>query len=105
MKRLILSLLLTTIIFSQDSLWMDTPYTSWVKTYSKGTILENVINAMAQTKDGGFVVTGSTHGIEMDLWIMKTNSAGDTLWTNSFSGPQFGSSGSSFDFGNSIIIG
>ena len=94
--------LLTSIIFSQDSLWMDKPYASWVKTYSKGTILENVINAMAQTKDGGFVVTGSTHGIEMDLWIMKTDSVGDTLWTNSFSGPQFGSSGSSFDFGNSI---
>ena len=51
----------------------------------------DVGNAIASTSDGGFVMVGSAGGCTAnpsgyDVWIVRTDSTGDTLWTKSFGG-------------------
>jgi hypothetical protein len=43
---------------------------------------------MRMTADGGFVLTGASASVEpnSDLWMVKTNSSGDSLWTTHFGG-------------------
>ncbi len=55
------------------------------------------INSVIQTSDGGFAATGYTSGNGFDLFVLKTNTDGDSLWTQIFDG--FGQ----FDQGWSII--
>ncbi len=38
------------------------------------------INSIIQTSDGGFAATGYTSGNGFDLFILKTNAEGDSLW-------------------------
>ena len=56
----------------------------WVKTYG-GQYLDAGYCAI-ETSDGGFAVVGSTQGTEgqNDIWLLKTDSIGDTLWTKTF---------------------
>jgi hypothetical protein len=56
---------------------------SWRKTY--GGIVE--INNIDKTSDGGFVMCGSikaNSSSRSDIYIIRTNSVGDTLWTETF---------------------
>jgi hypothetical protein len=71
--------------------------TLWTKTY--GGTKEDVAKSVIQTIDGGYVLTGFTKslGDELgDIYTIKTNSSGDTLWTNRFGGAQA-------DFGNDVV--
>ncbi|MEO8404276.1 MAG: BACON domain-containing carbohydrate-binding protein [Chitinophagaceae bacterium] len=67
--------------------------TVWTKTYG-GTLDDNATSIVAAT-DGGYIVAGSTkstdgdihanHG-DADLWVLKLNANGDTLWTKTYGG-------------------
>lgn len=59
----------------------------WSKTY--GDALMDVANSVKQTPDGGFILAGYSHygATSSDIFIVKTNSTGDTLWTRTFTQP------------------
>jgi hypothetical protein len=59
----------------------------WDKTF--GDKLEDSGSAVRETNDGGFVMTGYTqsHGLGwVDLWLLKIDSQGNTLWDKAYGG-------------------
>jgi len=69
--------------------------TLWTKTYG-GTGLD-VGYSVQQTTDGGFIIAGSTNsfGNGDQVYLIKTNASGDTLWTKTYGG-------TSLDYGQSV---
>lgn len=55
--------------------------TLWTRAYGWGGA--DLAYAVQQTPDGGYILAGSTRieTTQDDLYLVKTNSAGDTLWT------------------------
>jgi len=82
----LLTLLLVSPVFSQQR---------WERTY--GGANYDVGRSVHQTQDGGFIVTGSSNsfGAGMQVYLIKTNGSGDTLWTRNYGG-------ASSDYGNSV---
>jgi len=61
--------------------------TLWTRTY--GGILDDRGYSVQQTTDGGYIISGatSTYGSgNLDIYIIKTNINGDTLWTRTYGG-------------------
>ncbi len=69
----------------------------WTQTY--GGSSEDVGRDVQETSDGGFIITGFTWSFGPDMrnvYIVRTDSVGDTLWTRTYGGP-------GTDAGNSVI--
>jgi len=61
--------------------------TLWTKTFG-GTELDMAHNVI-QTRDGGFAIVGETYSYGAggnDVFLVKTDSMGDSLWTKTFGG-------------------
>ena len=61
--------------------------TLWTRAY--GGISNDFGYSVKQTIDGGFVIIGSTRSFGVgweDVYLIRTNSNGDTLWTKSYGG-------------------
>jgi hypothetical protein len=61
--------------------------TLWTRTY--GTINGDYAKSVQQTVDGGYIVAGTTYLLGMsdyDIYLVKTNSQGDTQWTRTYGG-------------------
>ena len=92
----------------------NTGDTLWCRTY--GGSNTDAAYSVTQVNDGGYVITGlsnsndgdvnGNHGGN-DMWVIKINSIGDTLWTNSLGGSQgeLGMSAAKSDDGGLVIAG
>ncbi|MFH1011557.1 MAG: T9SS type A sorting domain-containing protein [bacterium] len=61
--------------------------TLWTRTY-EGSYNDRAFSVQ-QTADGGYIVAGETESFgagEYDLYVVKTNSQGDMLWTRTYGG-------------------
>ena len=61
--------------------------TLWTKTY--GGLGDNSASTVQQTTDGGYIFVGLTNSFgagNYDIYLIKTNAAGDTLWTTTYGG-------------------
>ncbi len=61
----------------------------WEKTYAQPGLQE--AHYVQITPDGGFIMTGDADGLtngygDTDIWTIRTNSSGDTLWTKIYGG-------------------
>jgi Secretion system C-terminal sorting domain len=64
------------------TVFAQSPEVFWDKTF--GGIESDEANAVSQTSDGGFIVFGSTSSSGLggsDIWLIRTDSLGNTLWT------------------------
>lgn len=71
--------------------------TLWTKIY--GGDQYDQAGSVQQTDDGGYIITGGTSsfGSSIDLWLLRTDSLGDTLWTKTY-----GDTG--YDYGHALQI-
>jgi hypothetical protein len=61
--------------------------TIWSKTY--GGTENDEGNSVRQTADGGYIIAGYTRSFgagSYDVYVIKTNASGDTLWTRTYGG-------------------
>ena len=60
--------------------------TLWTKTY--GTPMSESGRSVQQTQDGGYIIAGSAYvsGTGYDVYLVRTDSQGDTLWTRTYGG-------------------
>jgi hypothetical protein len=66
----------------------DSGDTLWTKAY--GGSDWDICYSVQQTSDGGYIATGSSASFsgEHDVWLIKTDTNGDTLWTKIFGGSE-----------------
>ncbi|MGB3480219.1 MAG: hypothetical protein WBB67_13805 [bacterium] len=61
--------------------------TIWTRTY--GGAGGDLGNSVKQTTDGGYIIAGHSGSFgagEYDVYLIKTNASGDTLWTRTYGG-------------------
>jgi len=70
----------------------------WTQTYNPSNNRETGrLFSIIETSDGGLAATGYIQGNGLDIFILKTDAVGDTMWTKTYDGCGYA------DFGYSII--
>lgn len=82
--------------------------TLWTKTYGDSAYARG--HSVQQTSDSGYIITGlkdSFSGSLWDVYLIKTNANGDSLWTKTYGGlyPEIGYSVQEISGGGYIIAG
>ncbi|MCK4255377.1 T9SS type A sorting domain-containing protein [candidate division WOR-3 bacterium] len=74
------------MLFWVVSLSAQGPDTAWTRTY--GDTLWDEAYDVQQTLDGGYIITGFTEDSTstQDVWLIKTDSLGNTIWTKTYGG-------------------
>lgn len=88
MKSLLLSISLLVLFFPQ-SVSAQPPATEWIQTIG-GPYIEGATSVI-QTSNGDFVVVGVTNSYgsgKYDIYMVRTDSSGDTIWWRAFGGTE-----------------
>jgi len=75
------------LIFNFLPSYAQSPDTLWTKTC--GGINDDKGFSVRQTFDGGYIIAGYTHSYgagQEDVYLIKTDSLGDTIWTRTYGG-------------------
>ncbi|MEJ2049352.1 MAG: hypothetical protein P8Y60_05815, partial [Calditrichota bacterium] len=73
------------ISFPLGNIFSQAPDTLWTRTY--GGSADDMVCDGQQTSDGGFIMVGESSSFgPPGIWIVKTNSVGDTEWTKLYAG-------------------
>lgn len=80
----------------------------WEKTY--GGEEADYASFGRQTNDDGFIAVGNTRSFDVgnsDIWLIKTNNAGEMIWDKTFGGPEFDSASEVWqtDDGGFVVFG
>ena len=87
MTRLMLLTILLGLFFASNAIALEPGDTLWTRTY--GGSREDRGYSVQQTSDGGYIIAGGTESFgagERDVYLVKTDSSGDTLWTRTYGG-------------------
>ena len=74
--------LITLFCLSYISLQAQIPDIIWTKKYGGSEV--DVASEVHQTSDGGYVFVGETFSFgsgDSDIWLVRTNSDGDVIWS------------------------
>ena len=81
--------------------------TLWTKTYGKG--IDNTGYSVQKCKSGGFIIAGKESSFDEwdDIYLIRTDENGDTLWTKTYGGsdPDRGWSVQECSDGGFIVVG
>jgi hypothetical protein len=89
MKRLIVLTSVLSLLLVSAALGHEPGDTLWTRVYG-GELNDNGL-AVDQTTDGGYILAGLTYtfGEAGDVYVVKTDASGDTLWTRTYGGSDF----------------
>lgn len=85
------------LVFAATSFAVAPGDTLWTKVY--GGMYNESAFSVCPTSDGGFIVTGYTYTFgsgDYDVYLLKTDAGGDTLWTHAYGGARG-------DYGTSVL--
>lgn len=93
---------------THSALWLLNVDTSgnikWSKEYGGTEELPSQGNFVRQTLDGGYIVTGWKWTDSRQIWLIKTDAKGDTLWTHTY-GSSIGHCVQQTQDGGYILVG
>jgi len=75
------------LLFCVVDLSAQAPDTLWTKIY--GGVNDDGAHSVQQTSDGGYIVVGYTMSFGpgfSNVWLLKTDANGDTIWTTTYGG-------------------
>jgi hypothetical protein len=105
MMRLMLAVLLAATLATGTALAQDT---LWTRVY--GGPANDYLHPVRQTDDGGYLLAGATESQgagDWDVYLVRTDESGDTLWTRTYGGStrDIGSSLAPVSSGGFILAG
>jgi hypothetical protein len=86
MKTSVFLIVVFGLLFVSSALALEPGDTLWTRTYGGG--LWEYAYCVQQTNDGGYIIVGSTGSFPagFDVYMVKTDADGDTLWTRKYGG-------------------
>jgi len=97
MKRLMLLTILLGLFFTANATALEPGDTLWTRTY--GGSDNDYGYSVHETSDGGYIIAGTTKSFgagNYDVYLLKTDASGDTVWSRTYGG-------SDLDYGYSAI--